>query len=80
MTMTTAKPNGGGLGWTYFAELQSMNDLLCATAFYTPMEANTWLFAQHKSFDGLSAAQMIARGRSGEVRQVIEQLRDGAFT
>jgi hypothetical protein len=78
--MTAAKPNGGGLGWSYFSELQSMNDFLCEQAFYTPMEANTWLFAKHKLFDGLTAAQMIARGRAAEVRQVIAQLRDGAFT
>jgi hypothetical protein len=77
--MTTMKSNGG-LGWSYFAELQRMKDFLCEAAFYTPMEANTWLFAKHKLFDGLTAAQMIARGRAAEVRQVIVQLRDSAFT
>jgi hypothetical protein len=72
--------SNGGLGWSYFAELQRMNDFLCEAAFYTPMEANTWLFARHKLFNGLTAAQMIARGRADEVRQVIVQLRDEAFT
>ena len=47
--------------------------------FYDPQEARLWLFSRQKLLDGQVPAELIQKGRTEEVRDVIAQLRDGVF-
>jgi hypothetical protein len=72
------KPNGAGGVSKYFAEMRRMSNLLLD--IYTPMETQEWLLANNKLLpDGMSPAQLIACGRTHEVEQLINEIRDGAF-
>jgi hypothetical protein len=58
-------------------ELEYIVDEL--TDFYDPQEARLWLFSRQKLLDGQTPADLIQKGRTDEVRNVIAQLRDGVF-
>ena len=58
-------------------ELEYIIDEL--TDFYDPQEARLWLFSRQKLLDGQRPAELIQKGRTDEVRNVIAQLRDGVF-
>jgi transcriptional regulator with XRE-family HTH domain len=47
--------------------------------FYDPQEARLWLFSRQKLLDGQTPAELIQKGRTDEVRNMIAQLRDGVF-
>ena len=46
---------------------------------YRPEGVEIWMTAPHRSFGGLSAEQMVERGRASEVLAEIERLTTGAF-
>lgn len=46
---------------------------------YPPTEAHWWLFSPHKRFGGERPVDLIQRGKTDEVLQVIAQLKDGAY-
>jgi hypothetical protein len=46
---------------------------------YRPDGVDLWMTAPHRSFGGLSATEMIERGRTEEVLAEIERLATGAF-
>jgi hypothetical protein len=71
------KPNGSAGVSEYFVEMRRMSNLLLD--FYTPLQAQEWLLAKHKLLGDMSPSQLIARGRTAEVEQLIAQIRDGAF-
>lgn len=70
------KPNGADPNH-YFVNMQRMVDLLGDV--YTPIQAAEWLLAKHDLLGGQSPAEMIARGKTTEVEQLIDQIKDGAF-
>ena len=47
--------------------------------FYEPQEARLWLFSRQKLLGGITPAELIQTGKTGEVIAVIDQLRDGVF-
>jgi len=47
---------------------------------YTLEEVDEWLNSPHKLLGGKTATELIATGRQEEVRVVIQQLIDGAYT
>ena len=47
--------------------------------FYDPQEARLWLFSRQKLLGGETPAELIQKGRTDEVRNMIAQLRDGVF-
>ena len=50
------------------------------TTFYDPEEARMWLFKPHTLLEGDSPAQRLQAGRFEDVRALISQLKDGAYT
>ena len=44
---------------------------------YEPQDARMWLYAPQRPLDNHSPAELIQSGRSQEVLQVVNQLRDG---
>ena len=46
---------------------------------YRPDGVELWMRSPHRSFGGLSAEELIARGRADEVLAEIERLTTGAF-
>ena len=58
-------------------ELEYIIDQL--SDFYAPDEARLWLFSRQKLLDGEIPAELIQKGRTGEVLATINQLRDGVF-
>jgi uncharacterized protein (DUF2384 family) len=70
------KPNGSH-GSSYVAALRRMNDLL--SDLYTPIEAEEWLRSKHKMLGDQTPAELIAQGKTAQVEQLIEDIRDGAF-
>jgi transcriptional regulator with XRE-family HTH domain len=46
---------------------------------YEPSEAHLWLFAKHKLLSGQRPVDLIERGETEKVLQIIAQLKDGAF-
>jgi transcriptional regulator with XRE-family HTH domain len=47
---------------------------------YKPGEAKLWLYSHHKLLEGERPADLISNGRAQEVLELIDQLRDSAFT
>lgn len=47
--------------------------------FYEPTEARLWLFSRQKRLSGVTPAELIQQGKTGEVIAVIDQLREGAY-
>jgi len=47
---------------------------------YPPQEAHLWLFSPHKLLSGERPVDLIARGETERVLQIIAQLKDGAYT
>ncbi len=45
--------------------------------FYEPHDARLWLFSRQKLLKGAIPAELLQKGRAGEVIAVIDQLRDG---
>ena len=58
-------------------ELEYIIDQL--SDFYEPREARLWLYSRQKRLDGETPAELIQKGRTDEVLEVINQLRDGVF-
>ena len=46
---------------------------------YPPKEAHLWLFSPHKLLNGERPVDVIQRGESNRVLQIIAQLKDGAY-
>ena len=46
---------------------------------YEPEGCGIWLYAPHKTWNGLSAVDLIEDGRIEEVLTVIDQLASGAY-
>jgi hypothetical protein len=72
-----SKSNGQSEVSSYNANLRRMEWLL--SDLYTPIEAQEWLTSEHKLLGGRSPTQLIAGGRTREVEQLIEQIREGVF-
>lgn len=47
---------------------------------YPPKEAHLWLFSPHKLLKGERPVDLISRGETDSVLQIIAQLKDGAYT
>lgn len=47
--------------------------------FYEPQDARLWLISRQKLLDGAVPAELIQEGRTEEVIQMIDQLRDGVY-
>jgi hypothetical protein len=47
--------------------------------WYTDEELSRWLVAPHPQFEGLTALQMLAGGRKGEVLACVQRLDDGVY-
>ena len=47
--------------------------------FYEPNEARQWIFSPQKHLRGLSPAELIRKGRIGEVRRLVDQIRDAVY-
>jgi len=47
--------------------------------FYEPDEARLWLNSRQKLLGGQTPFNLIQSGRSGEVIEMVDQLRDGVF-
>lgn len=58
-------------------ELEFVVDQL--SDFYEPNEARQWIFAPQRLLKGASPAELIREGRIGEVRRLVDQLRDGVY-
>ena len=58
-------------------ELEYIIDQL--SDFYEPREARLWLYSRQKRLDGETPAELFQKGRTDEVLEVINQLRDGVF-
>jgi hypothetical protein len=70
------KPNGSH-GSNYTADLRRISDLL--SDCYTPIETEEWLRSKHKLLGDQTPAELIAQGKTAQVEQLIEDIRDGAF-
>jgi uncharacterized protein (DUF2384 family) len=46
---------------------------------YEPKEAHLWLFSPHKLLNGERPVDLIERGETERILQVIAQLKDGAY-
>ena len=46
---------------------------------YAPYDAHLWLFARHKMLSGERPVDLIERGETERVLQIIAQLKDGAY-
>lgn len=46
---------------------------------YHPQEAHLWLFSPHKQLKGQRPVDLIERGETEQVLQIIAQLKDGAY-
>ena len=46
---------------------------------YQPQEAHLWLFSPHKLLSGERPVDLIQRGETERILQVIAQLKDGAY-
>lgn len=46
---------------------------------YQPPEAHLWLFSPHKQLKGARPVDLIARGETEPILQIIAQLKDGAY-
>src|SRR2546421_614528 len=46
---------------------------------YNPQEAHLWLFSKHKLLNGERPVDLIERGETERVLQLIAQLKDGAY-
>jgi uncharacterized protein (DUF2384 family) len=46
---------------------------------YPPQEAHLWLFSPHKLLSGERPVDLIERGETERVLQIIAQLKDGAY-
>jgi hypothetical protein len=58
-------------------ELEFIVDQL--SDFYEPTEARQWIFSPQKLLAGASPAELIRQGRIGEVRRLVDQLRDAVY-
>lgn len=58
-------------------ELEFIVDQL--SDFYEPNEARQWIFAPQKLLNGESPAELIREGRIGEVRRLVDQIRDAVY-
>jgi uncharacterized protein (DUF2384 family) len=58
-------------------ELEFIVDQL--SDFYEPSEARQWIFSPQKLLGGISPAELIQEGRIGEVRRLVNQLREGVY-
>lgn len=58
-------------------ELEFIVDQL--SDFYQPTEARQWMFSPQKLLAGVSPAELIRQGRIGEVRRLVDQLRDAVY-
>ena len=47
---------------------------------YRPQDAHLWLFSPHKLLKGERPVDLIERGESEKILQIIAQLKDGAYT
>jgi uncharacterized protein (DUF2384 family) len=47
--------------------------------FYEPQEARLWLFSRQKTLNGETPASLIQEGRTDEVIETVNRLRDGVF-
>lgn len=47
--------------------------------FYEPNEARQWLFSPQKHLAGRSPAELIQEGKIGDVRRLVNQLRDAVY-
>lgn len=47
--------------------------------FYTTEDIEKWLFAKHKSLNGVSPIDLLGTSRANEVFALIDQLRSGAY-
>jgi len=47
---------------------------------YPPQQAHLWLFSRHKLLDGDRPVDLIQRGQTEKVLQIIAQLKDGAYS
>lgn len=47
--------------------------------FYQPAETRLWLYSRQKRLDAATPAELIQQGRTNEVIEVINQLRDGSY-
>lgn len=47
---------------------------------YPPKEAHLWLFSPHKLLKGIRPVDLIERGDTEPVLQIIAQLKDGAYS
>ena len=60
------------------SDLRYIVDLLAE--FYTPIETRLWLYSKHRLLGGERAIDLIHEARADEVIEVIESLREGAYT
>lgn len=58
-------------------ELEYIVDQL--SDFYQPDEARLWLFSRQKRLGGATPGELIQQGKTADVIDVINQLRDGAY-
>jgi uncharacterized protein (DUF2384 family) len=58
-------------------ELEYIVDQL--SDLYEPNEARQWIFAPQKLLNGESPAELIRRGRIGEVMNLVHQIRDAVY-
>lgn len=58
-------------------ELEFIVDQL--SDYYEPNEARQWIFSPQKLLRGISPAELIREGRIGEVRRLVDQIRDAVY-
>ncbi|MCU7853318.1 MAG: DUF2384 domain-containing protein [Candidatus Thiodiazotropha sp. (ex Monitilora ramsayi)] len=47
--------------------------------FYEPLEARVWLFSRQRVLDGKRPVDLIQKGDTDTVMQILDQLRDGIY-
>ncbi|MBV2138952.1 MAG: DUF2384 domain-containing protein [Candidatus Thiodiazotropha sp. (ex Ctena orbiculata)] len=47
--------------------------------FYEPLEARVWLFSRQRILDGKRPVDLIQKGDTDTVMQILDQLRDGIY-
>ena len=58
-------------------ELEFIVDQL--SDYYEPNEARQWIFSPQKHLRGISPAELIRQGKIGEVRRLVDQIRDAVY-
>lgn len=58
-------------------ELDYIVELLAE--FYEPDEARIWLYSRHKLLEGQRPADLVQQGRTQEVIDILDQLRDSVY-